>query len=109
MSDAQTIMPIADTRREVAAQPAVIARVLGELHQPIRELAATFVQRDIRRMFLLGSGDSWFAGMAARLALEHYAGVSAEGGATTIAPAKAFLSCTEPTCWVAGSLIPACR
>lgn len=78
MSDEQTIMPLADSRREIAEQPAVIARVLTELQTPIRELTQTLAQRQTRRVFLLGSGDSWFAGQAARLALEQYAGVAVE-------------------------------
>jgi glucosamine 6-phosphate synthetase-like amidotransferase/phosphosugar isomerase protein len=78
MSDEQTIMPIADSRREVAEQPAVVARVLRELRSQIQELAATLLERDIRQFFLLGSGDSWFAGLMARLAFERYGGVPVE-------------------------------
>jgi len=78
MSDEQAIMPIADTRREVAEQPTVVARVLERLGDSVRQLAVTLVERNTRRLLLLGSGDSWFAGMAARLAFEQYAGLPAE-------------------------------
>jgi len=76
--DAQTIMPLADTRREVAEQPAVLERMLNNLQTPVRQLAITLTKRQIKRLFLFGSGDSWFAGMAARMALEQYAGLPAE-------------------------------
>ena len=78
MSDDQSIMPIADTRREVAEQPAIVARVLEALQVPVCNLAVTLTDRKTRQIFLLGSGDSWFAGQAVRLAFEQYAGVSAE-------------------------------
>jgi glucosamine 6-phosphate synthetase-like amidotransferase/phosphosugar isomerase protein len=71
-------MPLADSQREVAEQPAVIARVLQDLQTAVRELARKLAERQTRRLFLLGSGDSWFAGQAARLALEQYAGVAVE-------------------------------
>lgn len=78
MSDALTIMPIADTQREVAEQPAVVERVLAEWQTPVRTLAQTWVARQIQRLFLLGSGDSWFAGQATRLAFEQYSGLPTE-------------------------------
>jgi glucosamine--fructose-6-phosphate aminotransferase (isomerizing) len=72
------MMPIAATRQEVAAQPEVVARVLGEQSAGVRDLAATLAARDAREIVLLGSGDSWFAGLACRLAFETYAGLPAE-------------------------------
>lgn len=78
MSDSQSIMPIADTRREVADQPGVVAGVLENLKNSVREVAATLARRETRQLFVLGSGDSWFAGQAARLALEHYGGLPTE-------------------------------
>ena len=78
MSDDQSMMPIAATRAEVAAQPEVIARVLAEQSTTIRELAQQLAARDTRRIALLGSGDSWFAGMACRLAFATYSGLPAE-------------------------------
>jgi glucosamine--fructose-6-phosphate aminotransferase (isomerizing) len=78
VSDEQAMMPIAATRREVAAQPEVVSRVLDEHGPAVRELAAALVKRDTREIVLLGSGDSWFAGLACRLAFETYAGLPAE-------------------------------
>ena len=72
------MMPIAATRREVAAQPDVIARVLVEQSTAIRDLAQRLAARDTDRIVVLGSGDSWFAGMACRLAFETYSGLATE-------------------------------
>jgi glucosamine--fructose-6-phosphate aminotransferase (isomerizing) len=72
------MMPIAATRREVAAQPEVIARVLAEQSTAIRDLAQRLAARATRQIVLLGSGDSWFAGLACRLAFETYSGLPAE-------------------------------
>lgn len=78
MSDEESMMPISATRREVAAQPEVMLRVLNELSGQVRELAERLAARGTRQILLVGSGDSWFAGMASRLAFERYAGVEAE-------------------------------
>ncbi len=78
MSDEQSMMPISATIREVADQPDVVARVLSEQAGAVRELAATLAARGVRQVALIGSGDSWFAGLACRLAFETYAGVQAE-------------------------------
>jgi glucosamine--fructose-6-phosphate aminotransferase (isomerizing) len=78
VSDEQTMMPISATRREVAAQPEVIARVLAEQSTTIRDLAQLLVARGTRQIALLGSGDSWFAGLACRLAFETYSGLPTE-------------------------------
>lgn len=72
------MMPIADTRREVAAQPEVVARVLTEQAPALRTLAQTLVARNTRQVVILGSGDSWFAGLACRMAFEQYAGLPTE-------------------------------
>ncbi|MEZ4707104.1 MAG: SIS domain-containing protein [Caldilineaceae bacterium] len=77
-SDLNTIMPIAHTQTEVAEQPAVVARVLNELQPRVRDLAQTLVERNVQRLYLLGSGDSWFAGLSTRLAFEEYAGLITE-------------------------------
>lgn len=78
MSDEQSMMPIAATRREVAAQPEVIARVLAEQSTAIRDLAQRLAARATRQIILLGSGDSWFVGLGCRLAFETYSGLPAE-------------------------------
>jgi glucosamine 6-phosphate synthetase-like amidotransferase/phosphosugar isomerase protein len=78
VSDEEAMMPISATRREVAAQPEVMLRVLDELAGPVRALADLLAARGTRQILLVGSGDSWFAGMACRLAFEQYAGLEAE-------------------------------
>jgi glucosamine 6-phosphate synthetase-like amidotransferase/phosphosugar isomerase protein len=78
MSDEEAMMPISATRREAAAQPEVIVRVLTELAAPVRELAQLLAARGTRQIVLVGSGDSWFAGMACRLAFEAYSGLETE-------------------------------
>ncbi len=78
MSEDRAMMPIAATRQEVNAQPETIARVLDSLREEVRELARTLVARDTRHLLASGSGDSWFAAQAARLAFERYAGLPFE-------------------------------
>lgn len=78
MSDETALMPIAATRAEVAAEPEVVARVLNTLRDPGREIAQTLADRGVNQVFASGSGDSWFAAQAVRLAWERYAGVAFE-------------------------------
>lgn len=78
MSDNTAMMPIANTREEVAAQPEVIARVLQELTPQIEALAQQMAKRDINQILASGSGDSWFAAQAVQYAWEIYAGVPFE-------------------------------
>jgi glucosamine 6-phosphate synthetase-like amidotransferase/phosphosugar isomerase protein len=78
MSDEEAMMPISATRREVGAQPEVTARVLSDQAGAVRGLAQLLAARGTRQIALVGSGDSWFAGMACRLAFETYGGVQAE-------------------------------
>ncbi|MCP4421186.1 MAG: hypothetical protein GY805_31630, partial [Chloroflexi bacterium] len=78
MSDKTAMMPIANTRKEVAAQPAVLARVLQELSPQVQTLAQQMVEREVNQVLASGSGDSWFAAQAVRCAWETYAGVPFE-------------------------------
>ncbi|MFT5194181.1 MAG: glucosamine--fructose-6-phosphate aminotransferase (isomerizing) [Candidatus Promineifilaceae bacterium] len=78
MSNDTGMMPIANTREEVAAQPQVIARVLTELATQIEALAQQMAERKINKVLASGSGDSWFAAQAVRCAWETYAGVPFE-------------------------------
>ncbi|MEM7115171.1 MAG: hypothetical protein AAF614_22215 [Chloroflexota bacterium] len=78
MSDATAMMPIANTREEVAAQPEVLARVLQELAPQIEALAQQMAAQGINQVLASGSGDSWFAAQGVRLAWELYAGVPFE-------------------------------
>ena len=72
------MMPIGSTREEVAAQPHVIARVLADLSAQIEALAQKMAERNVDQVLASGSGDSWFAAQAVRLAWETYAGVPFE-------------------------------
>ncbi|HMO57896.1 MAG TPA: SIS domain-containing protein [Roseiflexaceae bacterium] len=78
MSDELAMMPISATRREVLAQPEVVAGVVRDQAAAVRELAQVLAARGTRHVALIGSGDSWFAGMACRMAFEQYAGVAIE-------------------------------
>lgn len=78
MSDERAMMPIGATRSEVAAQPEVITRVLTDLKQEVRQLARALAERGTSQVLAMGSGDSWFAAQAIRLAFERYAGVLME-------------------------------
>lgn len=78
MSDENAMMPISATRREVADQPEAVARVLRSLRGQIQDLAKTLVQRGVTQVLASGSGDSWFAAQAVRLAWERYAGLRYE-------------------------------
>ena len=69
------MMPIENTREEVAAQPQVIGRVLQELDGQIEALAQKMVEHKINHVLASGSGDSWFAAQAVKLAWERYAGI----------------------------------
>ena len=78
MPDEQAMMPIAATRQEIAGQPQFVARVLGEREEQVRELAQTLAARDTAQILACGSGDSWFAAQAVRLAWEQLAGLPFE-------------------------------
>jgi glucosamine--fructose-6-phosphate aminotransferase (isomerizing) len=78
MSEETALMPIASTKVEVREQPEVVARVLTEMRQSIRDLAQTLADRQVDLVLASGSGDSWFAAQAVRLAWERYAGVPFE-------------------------------
>ncbi len=78
MSNDTGMMPIGNTREEVAAQPRVIARVLADLAPTIETLARQMAERNINQVLASGSGDSWFAAQAVRTAWETYAGVPFE-------------------------------
>ena len=78
MSDQAAMMPIANTREEVAEQPSVIAHVLRDLAPQIEAVAQQMTELGINQVLASGSGDSWFAAQAVRCAWETYAGVPFE-------------------------------
>lgn len=52
--------------------------MLNELHEQVGALAHELVARKVDQVLAAGSGDSWFAAQAVRLAFERYAGVLLE-------------------------------
>src|SRR3989475_159798 len=63
---------------EIRLAPDVIARQLAALDTPLQQLAASLVQSGVGNLYLVGCGDSAFAGAAATLAFSKHAGIPAE-------------------------------
>jgi fructoselysine-6-P-deglycase FrlB-like protein/sugar/nucleoside kinase (ribokinase family) len=63
---------------EIRLAPHVIADQLASLDQPLRQLALSLVQSGIENLYMVGCGDSAFAGAAATLAFARHAGIAAE-------------------------------
>lgn len=78
MPDERAMMPIAATRQEVAVQSQFVTRALDEAEKQVRELAQTLAARPTKQILASGSGDSWFAAQAVRLAWEQIAGLPFE-------------------------------
>lgn len=78
MSDDRAMMPIAATRQEVAVQPQFVARVLDEQEKKVLALSQMLAERGTTQVLASGSGDSWFAAQAVRLAWEALAGLPFE-------------------------------
>jgi fructoselysine-6-P-deglycase FrlB-like protein len=64
---------------EIRLAPEVIAGQLAALDEPLRHLAASLVQAGISNLYMVGCGDSAFAGAAGTLAFLKHAGIAAEG------------------------------
>jgi glucosamine--fructose-6-phosphate aminotransferase (isomerizing) len=67
------------TRVELFGQGAAIRATLAAAEAPLAEIAARLAGRTIERIVVAGCGDSWFAGLAMRHALERLTGRPAEG------------------------------
>lgn len=78
LRDEQAFMPVLPTYKEVVAQPEILARTLANLQPKVLELAILLAQRNCNRILIMGSGDSYFAAAAARLAFEKYADIQVE-------------------------------
>lgn len=63
-------MPLAATRRELDQEPAVVARVIATLAGEMTCLAKQMESRRTKQILVIGSGDSYFIGLAARLAFQ---------------------------------------
>ncbi len=66
-------------RREIAMIPQLLAGQLEMLAGSLRALARKLSARGIEHLYLVGCGDSAFAGAATALAFQKHAGIHAEG------------------------------
>jgi fructoselysine-6-P-deglycase FrlB-like protein/sugar/nucleoside kinase (ribokinase family) len=66
-------------REEIAMIPQLLAEQLESLAAPLNTLAGKLNTSGIEQIYLVGCGDSAFAGTAAALAFHKHAGVHAEG------------------------------
>jgi ribokinase len=76
--------PAGDARRaisvmgdEIETIPELLRAQLARLGEPLDALATALVRDGVEHVVTTGCGDSWFAGIAARLALERRGGVAA--------------------------------
>jgi fructoselysine-6-P-deglycase FrlB-like protein/sugar/nucleoside kinase (ribokinase family) len=63
---------------ELHMAPEVVASQLAAMEAPLEQLAASLVKSGITHLYLVGCGDSFFAGEAATLAFARHAGIPAE-------------------------------
>jgi sugar/nucleoside kinase (ribokinase family)/fructoselysine-6-P-deglycase FrlB-like protein len=66
-------------REEIAMIPKLLAEQHETLDRPLRILAQSLNDAGIEHLYLVGCGDSAFAGAAAALAFQKHAGIRAEG------------------------------
>jgi glucosamine 6-phosphate synthetase-like amidotransferase/phosphosugar isomerase protein len=63
---------------EALAQGEVIKNALSEERENLKKIAAALTDYKIKRILILGCGDSWFVGMGVRLAFEQLLGIATE-------------------------------
>lgn len=66
-------------REEIEMIPALLSKQLDSLTGTLYELAHTLQREGIEHLYLVGCGDSAFAGSASVLAFQRHTGISAEG------------------------------
>jgi sugar/nucleoside kinase (ribokinase family)/fructoselysine-6-P-deglycase FrlB-like protein len=66
-------------RREIAMIPAVVAAHTADAGGHVRRVADALASRGIENLFVVGCGDSYFAGLATALAFRRHTGVHAQG------------------------------
>ncbi|MCW2918536.1 MAG: hypothetical protein JWN52_6604 [Actinomycetia bacterium] len=76
-AEADTPYEIDVMRREIAMIPEVIAERLTDAGGHVRRIADALAGQGIENLFLVGCGDSCFAGQATALAFQRHAGVNA--------------------------------
>ncbi|KQT83825.1 SIS domain-containing protein [Aurantimonas sp. Leaf443] len=77
--DAARLSRVERTRTEFFGQGAAIRQTLAEAAAPLSALSAALEGRALTRIVVAGCGDSWFAGVAMRHALETVTGLPVEG------------------------------
>ena len=70
-------MPIEDSWREIHDTPLVLKSAFKRQKSLLETIALELKKRDVKRIVILGSGDSWFASMAVCFAFERYSGLQA--------------------------------
>jgi fructoselysine-6-P-deglycase FrlB-like protein/sugar/nucleoside kinase (ribokinase family) len=63
---------------EIRLAPEVVASQLAAMDEPLQRLATSLAQSGITNLYLVGCGDSFFAGAAATLAFAKHVGIKAE-------------------------------
>jgi glucosamine--fructose-6-phosphate aminotransferase (isomerizing) len=76
--DEKRLGRVALSREEMLAQGPAIARTLEQEGEGCRTVAGLVAKRELRRVVIAGCGDSWLAGIAARLAWERLLGIPTE-------------------------------
>jgi glucosamine--fructose-6-phosphate aminotransferase (isomerizing) len=66
------------TYEEAMAQAVVVRQAVAAEAENLQRIAARLADRRLRRILILGCGDSWFVGIGIRLALEHLLDVPVE-------------------------------
>ena len=66
-------------RSEIAMIPQILAQQLEMLAGPLRTIAGQLNTGGIEHLYLVGCGDSAFAGVAATLAFQKHSGIDADG------------------------------
>ncbi len=67
------MMPLEETICEVNSQPEAVSAAINANHSSIVELAQIIVNKNINHLYLVGSGDSMFAGQCVEQAYREYA------------------------------------
>ena len=81
--DPERLRRVGLTNQEMMAQGAAISATLAANTEPLARIAADLAPRRIRRVLMVGCGDSWISGFGVRTAMERLLGAPCE-------PAEAF-------------------
>ncbi|HBH13800.1 MAG TPA: hypothetical protein DDX29_11935 [Clostridiales bacterium] len=70
------LMPLENTIKEVYQQPEVVDSALRNNHNSVCELAKKIIDEDIKKILIVGSGDSMFMGLSVQQAFHSYSGIT---------------------------------